>query len=102
MSKPPTQKVPSKQDAAKFHAELAALQSAYCDIFKLWRACPFTRCRRERVCRGDRNKCLKRGTKNMPRDVQWLARQEIMTAAPKNAGPVARELRETLPGELWV
>jgi hypothetical protein len=53
-------------------------------------------------CLGDRNKCLKRGTKNMPRHVQWLARQEIMTAAPKNAGPIARELRETLPGELWV
>ena len=102
MSKPSANKQPTEQDDARFHAELAALQNAYCDIFKLWLVCRIKRCRRQRACRGDRNACLKRGMKDIPRAVQWQARKRIMAAAPKNAGPIARELRETLPGGLWV
>jgi hypothetical protein len=102
LNKTTAKQLPSAQDDARFYAELAALQNAYCDIFKLWLFCRIKRCRRQRACLGDRNACLKRGTKDIPRAVQFQARKRIMAAAPKNAGPIARELRETLPGGLWV
>jgi hypothetical protein len=86
LSKPSANKHPTAQDAARFHAELAALQNAYCDIFKLWLFCRIKHCRRQRACRGDRNACLKRGTKDIPRAAQFQARKRIMAAAPKNAG----------------
>ena len=86
---------------AQFDAARAALQRAYCDMFKFWRACAFKRCRRRRACLGDANLCLKRCVHEVPRGRQFRAREDILIAAPKNAGPAARTVRQFLPGSLW-
>jgi hypothetical protein len=86
--------------AARFNAEKAALQRAYCDIFKFWRTCPLKRCRRARTCSGDPGVCLKRHVEAIPRDMQWQARRQILAATSRQAGPPERQARELLPGGL--
>ncbi len=95
---PPT--LTPERYAARFNAEKAALQRAYCDIFKFWRMCPFKRCRRARTCSGDPGVCLTRRVGEIPRDMQWQARRQILAATPPQAGPPERQARELLPGGL--
>ena len=94
-------KLTTEQYVARFNAEKAVLQRAYCDIFKFWRACPFKPCRRARACRGDQNACLERGVKNVPRESQWQARRRMLAATPANAGPAERTVREFLPSSFY-
>ncbi len=86
--------------AARFDAEKTALVRHYCDVFKFWRACPFKLCRKARRCSGDHKACLARRMKEIPRDVEWRARQEVLQATPADAGPPERIAREFLPSAL--
>ena len=86
---------------ARFHAEKAVLARHYCTVFKFWRDCPFKRCRRERTCCGDEHACLKRGQDEIPRKVEWRARQQILRSTPANAGPPERMAREFLPSSFY-
>ena len=96
----PPRQLSAEQFAARFDAEKAKLARDYCNIFKFWRTCPFKHCRRARTCSGDANACLKRRENEVPRDIQWQARQQILAATPANAGPPERTAREFLPGGL--
>ena len=86
---------------ARFHAEKAVLARHYCNVFKFWRDCPCKRCRRERVCCGDQHACLKRRQNEVPRQIQWRARQQILALTPANAGPPERTAREFLPSGFY-
>ena len=90
----------AKEYAARFLAETAALQRYYCNVFKFWQMCPFKTCRKMRACSGDAKDCLKRRAPDVPREVQWQARQQILAATPASAGPPERMAREFLPGAL--
>ena len=85
---------------ARFRAEKTALSRHYCDVFKFWRACPLKQCRKARHCAGDPDACLKRREREVPRDVQWQARQRILVATPADAGAPERMARELMPGML--
>jgi hypothetical protein len=86
---------------ARFHAEKALLARHYCNVFEFWRDCPYKRCRRERVCCGDQQACLKRRQNEVPRQIQWRARQQILASTPANAGPPERTAREFLPSGFY-
>ncbi len=86
--------------AARFGAEKAALQQHYCNAFKFWRLCPLRRCRRVRTCSGNAEACLKRREREIPRDIQWQARLQILLATPADAGPAERTARGFLPDAL--
>ena len=88
------------QYVARFKAEKAALQRHYCDAFKFWRMCPLRRGRKARRCGGDANVCLKRREAEIPREVQWRARQQILVSTPANTGPAERTAREFMPNRL--
>jgi hypothetical protein len=99
MSKQTAEKRSAEQYAARFKAEKAALQRHYCSVFKFWRACPLRRCRKERSCSGDAKLCLKRREREVPREIQWRARQQILVSTPASAEP-ERSARELMPSEL--
>jgi len=86
---------------ARLHAEKDRLARHYCNVFKFWRDCPFKRCRRGRACRGDQHACLQRREREVPRDIQWQARQDILVATPADAGPPERTAREFLPSSFY-
>jgi hypothetical protein len=100
MSKQTPAKFTPEQYVARFNAEKARLQRHYCNAFKFWRTCPFKRCRKARTCGGDADVCLKRREKEIPRHIQWQARQQILESTPASAGPAERMAREFLPGTL--
>jgi hypothetical protein len=100
LTKHPAPKLTAEQYAARFAAEKAALQRHYCNVFRFWRGCPLRRCRKARTCSGDAHVCLKRRAQEVPRDIQWQARQQILAATPADAGPPERMAREFLPGGL--
>ncbi len=94
-------RVPGDDKPASWHkrfaAERARLQLHYCNLFKFWRACRDKRCKRHRRCCGDTSECLKRRIGEIPRHAQFLAREAILTATPKNAGAAEREVRQLMP-----
>jgi hypothetical protein len=100
MTKQTTAKLCTEEYVARFNAEKAALQRHYCNAFKFWRACPLRRCRKARTCSGDASACLTRREGEVPRDIQWQARQQILSSTPAAAGPPERTAREFLPGAL--
>ena len=100
MSKQALATLTPERYAARFNAEKAALQRAYCDIFKFWRTCPFKKCRRARTCSGDPGVCLKNHVDEIPRDMRWQVRRQILAATLPQAGPPERQARELLPGSL--
>jgi len=99
-TKAPNQTTP-EQYAARFNAEKAALQRAYCGIFKFWRSCPHKPCRKARACRGDAHACLKQGIKDIPYQTQWDARQKILEVTPADLDPAERTAREFLPSSFY-
>jgi hypothetical protein len=101
MSKQTRPTISAEQFAARVEAEKAALQRHYCDVFKFWRACPLARCRKARRCGGDANLCLKRRAGEIPRDVQWQARQQILQSTPASAGEPERAVRALMPYDLF-
>jgi len=100
LSKRATKKLTAERYLARFNAEKAVLARHYCNIFKFWRTCPFKRCRKARTCSGDQTACLKRSGKEIPREIQWQARQQILASTPAQAGPPERTARQFLPGSL--
>jgi len=98
LSKKPPKRITTERYVARFNAEKAMLARHYCTVLKFWRDCPFKPCRRTRVCSGDQNACLKRRGQEIPREIQWQARQLILESTPANAGPPERTAREFLPG----
>jgi hypothetical protein len=100
LTKKPPKKMTSERYVARFNAEKAMLARHYCTVLKFWRDCPLKKCRRARVCSGDQKACLKRRVQDVPREVQWQARQRILATTPANAGPPERTAREFLPGSL--
>jgi hypothetical protein len=92
-----TKTLTSERYVARLNAAKAKLARDYCDIFKFWRDCAFKPCRKARRCIGDQNACLKRRAKDVPRDLQWQARQKILASTPADAGPPERMAREFLP-----
>jgi hypothetical protein len=86
--------------ATRLAAEKEALRRHYCDVFGFWRSCALKRCRKARSCSGDAEMCLKRRAPEIPRDMQWQARRQILLATPADAGPAERTAREFLPGAL--
>ena len=101
MSKEAPKKLTAERYAARLNAAKAALARGYCNSFKFWRTCPVKRCRKQRQCSGDAKACLTRRQKEVPREVQWQARQQILSSTPANAGPPERMAREFLPGSLY-
>ncbi len=91
-------KLTPEQYAARFNAEKALLARGYCDAFKFWRSCRLKLCRRVRRCSGDQMACVKRCATEIPRDVQWRARQQVLASTPASAGPPERLAREFMPG----
>lgn len=85
---------------ARLNAEKAALRRHYCNTFKFWRICPVRHCRKARACRGDAAFCLKRRLPEISREVRWQARQVVLAATPRHAGPGERMAREFLPEAL--
>jgi len=100
LSKKAPKKLTTERYVARLNAEKALLARHYCIMFKFWRSCPFKRCRKARICSGDQNACLKRSEKEVAREIQWQARQQILASTPANAGPPERMARELLPGSL--
>jgi hypothetical protein len=82
---------------ARFAAERGRLQLHYCNLFKFWRACRDKRCRRHLRCCGDTSDCLKRRIGEISRTAQFAARQAVLVAAPYNAGPAERTVRQLMP-----
>ncbi len=85
---------------ARVNAEKTMLQNYYCNTFKFWRGCRLKPCRRARACCGDRSSCLKRGVAQIPRDVQFAARQKIQKAAAPNLGRIERDVRGFMPYDI--
>jgi hypothetical protein len=100
LSKKSPKKLTAERYVARFNAEKAVLARHYCNIFKFWRTFPFKRCRKARTCSGDQNACLKRSGKEVPRHIQFEARQQILASTPAEAGPPERTARQFLPGSL--
>jgi hypothetical protein len=100
MTKQAAEKQTAKEYGAQLAAEKAALRRHYCNAFKFWRMCPLRRCRKVRSCGGEADACLKRREREIPRDMQWQARRQILAATPVDAGPAERTAREFLPGAL--
>jgi hypothetical protein len=96
-NKKKTKKMTTEDYVRRFDAEAAAMKRAYCNIFSFWRTCPSKLCRRAQACVGDQNTCLKRGVHDVPRDVQWQARAQLIATAPASAGPPERTARECMP-----
>jgi hypothetical protein len=97
MTKRAPAKPTTERYAARFEAEKAMLARHYCTIFKFWRTCALKSCRKARACSGDQIACLRKREKEIPRDAQWQARQEIIESTPANAGPPERTARAFLP-----
>ena len=85
---------------ARFAAEKASLRRYYCNVFEFWRACPYKPCRKARACSGDAAACLKRGEADVPRKVQWNARQKLLQSTPANIGAPERLARQFMPNGL--
>lgn len=100
MSKQTPAAMTAEQFTARFDAERAALQRHYCNVFKFWRACPVPRCRTARQCSGDAALCLKRRGDEIPRKVQWQARQQVLRSTPPSAAEPERAARELMPYDL--
>ena len=90
----------AEEFTARVDAERADLLRHYCDVFKFWRDCPSSRCRKARRCSGDANLCLKRRGAEIPRHQQWQARQQVLRSTPANAGEPERAVRELMPYDL--
>ena len=101
LSKTASKKLTPERYAARFNAEKAMLARDYCNTFGFWRTCPFKRCRKARLCSGDQGACLTRRGKEIPREIQWQARQQVLLSTLANAGPPERMAREFLPGSLY-
>jgi hypothetical protein len=97
MSKQTAATLTPEQYAARFDAEKAVLRRHYCNTFKFWQACPFKKCRKARICSGDAKACLKHREAEIPRDVQWQARQRILGSTAASGGPPERTARGLLP-----
>ena len=99
-----SKRTPEASDAAEFSARLRAEKAAlllhYCNAFKFWRMCRLRRCRRARSCSGDAGACLRRREREIPREIQWQARQQILVATAADAGPAERMVRAFLPTAL--
>jgi hypothetical protein len=100
MNKHAAEKQTSEDYAARFGAEKAALRRHYCNVFKFWRRCPLRACRKVRRCGGDAQLCLKRRVPEIPRDLQWEVRRQILAVTSADAGAAVRTAREFLPGAL--
>ena len=100
MNKKPPAKMTSAQYVARLNAAKAKLARHYCTVFKFWRDCAFKPCRKARRCSGDQNACLKRRARDVPRELQWQARHQILASTPAHAGPPERMAREFLPESL--
>ena len=101
LSKTAAKKMTPERYVARFNAEKASLARGYCNTFGFWRTCPFKRCRKARLCSGDQSACLRRREKEIPREMQWQARQQVLISTPATAGPPERMAREFLPGSLY-
>jgi hypothetical protein len=100
MSQTASNKSPPAEYTARLEAEKAALANLYCNVFRFWAMCPLRRCRKARRCSGDPHVCLKRRHHEVPRDVQWRARQNVLAATLAHAGSAERMAQEFLPGNL--
>ena len=89
-----------KDWGARFAAERAQLQRHYCNLFRFWRGCRDKNCRRHRRCCGDAGDCLARRIGEIPRQGQFQARQAILAATPRNAGPAERTVRQCMPRDM--
>ena len=96
----PTADSDAERYIARMNAEKAALRRHYCNTFKFWRMCALRRCHKVRACRGDAAFCLKRRLPEIPRELRWQARHEVLVATPQHAGPGERMAREFLPDAL--
>ena len=100
MSKQTAPTISVEQFVERVEAEKALLERHYCNEFKFWRACPLARCRGARACVGDANLCLKRRGPEIPRRVQWEARQQILDSRPPDFDTPERAVRELMPYDL--
>jgi hypothetical protein len=90
--------------AARFAAEKAWQQKRYCDAFELWRSCSSKRCKHNRRCCGDADKCLAKAVAldRVPRRLALQTRQDILTATPRNIGSPERAARQCMPIDFYL
>jgi hypothetical protein len=100
MSKQMPETISFEQFVERVEAEKALLERHYCNTFKFWRTCPLSRCRKARACSGDANLCLKRRGPEVPREVQWQARRDVLRSKPPNFDTPERAVRELMPYDL--
>jgi hypothetical protein len=102
LSRKPTRGEPSAFESYwdRFNAETARMRLYYCNVFALWQTCRSKPCRRARGCQGDPRVCLQRGLAQIPRELQWRARQGLLQVTPSNAGAVVRAARDCMPADL--
>ena len=106
MHKPPGEKKFTKRRSVEAGLALAdaahiATWRLYSDVFKLWRACQFRRCRRHRCCAGEPARCLIRALPSIAQEEQLAATKEVIKGGPRRV-PSATHLewkvrREPLP-----
>jgi hypothetical protein len=81
----------------RFLAEQVELRRHYCNAFNRWRHCRCKPCIRARRCTGDALACLKRAVPEVPRNVQFAARQRLLESTPANIGAPERYARGYMP-----
>jgi hypothetical protein len=82
---------------ARFDAEKISLQRHYCTLFEFWRSCRGKSCRRARACAGDAAACLRRSVGRIARHRQFVARQQLLRASPKNLAAPESAARAIMP-----
>ncbi len=81
----------------RYRAEVKALRQHYCSVFTFWTWCGHKSCRKARACTGNALSCLQRHGVEWSNEAQFLARQKVLEAMPRNIGAPERMVRQTMP-----
>ena len=92
----------TEQHTARLEAEKAALRRHYCNVFTFWHGCQLPRCRKLRCCSGDAKLCLRSRGWEIPRHIQWQARQQLLQSLPANVEAVKRAACILMPVDLVI
>jgi hypothetical protein len=87
----------AREFETRYRAEVKALRQYYCSLFGFWKFCAHKPCRKARACAGNALTCLKRNGIELSNDEQFLARQKVLEATPRNIGAPERMARQTMP-----
>lgn len=97
MRKTKSEKLTPKEWQARFDAAKKAAQREYCNIFKFWRACRYKPCRKTKACSGDAFACLTRRIDEIPYELKYQTRDQIVAATPADADSATDTARRFAP-----